>query len=66
MGLWLTVGKAALKVGVPALAKFARQRLFDTQVKARHEDYLLEDGQFHASLRRAEKKDRRARAKASR
>lgn len=66
MGLWLTVGKVALKVGVPALAKVARERLIAKENKARSESYQVEDAEYHARVKRAERKDRRDRAKAAR
>lgn len=59
MGLWLTVGKAALKVGLPAVAAFARERLQQKQAKASLEDYHIEDAQYRAAKRRRERVDRR-------
>lgn len=66
MGLWLTVGKAALKVGLPLLTKMARERLTAKEKKASIENNWLEDEQHSAALRRAAKRDERERAKAAR
>lgn len=66
MGFWLTVGKVALQVGVPALSKFAQERLHRKTEKARTEAYEVEDAQFWANERKREKREARERAKAAR
>ena len=66
MGFWFTVGKVALKAGVPALAKVARERLVKKEAKAKVEAYLVEDAQYQATVAQARKRDARERAKAAR
>jgi len=66
MGLWLTVGKLALKVGVPRLAKYARERLTKKERNAAIDNGRLEDDQHFLACRRQVEREARERAAAKR
>lgn len=66
MGFWLVVGQAALRVGLPALAKYALDRLTRKEATTRVQTYRLEDAQYHAKVRQAERRQRKLDAQAKR
>lgn len=66
LGFWLMCGRAALRVGLPNVARAALMNLAVKEAKARLDSALLEDAIFHAKVRARLQQEAREDAKAKR